>query len=507
MESSFNRREILKKLIGASVGTTVCQIFGVGQSPVAIAALVDSNSENVNVFNIVPRLDYDFLSPIAKGIGGGIGEFTYSIGESGGDAVKGVGEGVGDTFRGIGEGIGEGLRERLRDIISNAEGKRKLHEYSLQQDFQRKREMIGMMRDSLREFQAKQIDLKLTEIQSNWDLQNWNGILSRQETEELLKEQKDCLLILLSPPEISLDAPASIRNNLEIDLNSIEAFLVKYYPDRDKQHLVKFYSDYFKRPIGNINVEQLHKILAPVPTAILDMRVSDYTYTVKVHFWGVQNNQRRFYSSQEWDWDKTTKELISNGADEKEALRMVRKTIVNSNKLLVAYIADLYYLNLDPYYQFQFPKITAELNQVGWDREGLNSYLTQLQNIQQTEQQVYEKELKAVVDEVKSKRLCIENASEHPIKIAIVYKNLQDEWEDAYWYYFTPNQKFYLQLSNLELLVLKDGTIYDYAETTDGTNLVWFGNDLTRKLGDKTVSMKKWEFPSNENGFVLRFTQ
>jgi hypothetical protein len=304
--SSFNRREILKKIIDASVGTTLCQVFGVGQSNTAISALaLSSNSENVNIVNIRPRLDYDFLSPIAQGIGGGIGEFTYSIGEAEGDAVKGLGEGVGDTFR----GIGEGLREHLRDLISNAEGKRKLHEYSLQQDFQRKQEIIGLMRDSLREFQEKQIDLKLTEIQANWDLQNWNGILSRQETEDLLKEQKDCLLILLSPPEISLDAPASIRNNLEIELNSVEAFLVKYYPDRDRQHLVKFYSDYFKRPIGNINVEQLHKVLAPVPTAILDMDVTDYAYTVKVHFWGVQKNQRRFYSSRLWNWENGTKEL------------------------------------------------------------------------------------------------------------------------------------------------------------------------------------------------------
>jgi WD40 repeat protein len=396
--SSFNRREILKKLVNASVVTTVCQIFGVGQSNSAISAIASSeNSENVNIFNIGPRLNYDFLSPIAQGIGGGIGEFTYSIGESAGEVVKAQGQAAGDIVRGVGEGIGE----RLRDLISNSEGKRKLQEYSLQQDFQRKREIIGLMRDSLREFQAQQIDLKLTEIQANWDLQNWNGILSRQETEDLLKEQKDCLLILLSPPEISLDAPASIRNNLEIELNSVEAFLVKYYPNRDKQHLVKFYSDYFKRPIGNINVEQLHRILAPVPTAILDMDVTDYAYTVKVHFWGVQNNQRRFYSSQAWNWENGTKELLSKGADEKEALQTIRQTIVNSNKLLAAYIADLYYLNLDPYYQFQLPKMTAEFTQSGLDKDVLNPYLTELKNIQQTEQQTYEKELKALADEVK----------------------------------------------------------------------------------------------------------
>ncbi|AFY92543.1 WD40 repeat domain-containing protein [Chamaesiphon minutus] len=393
---TLNRRKMLKKLIGVSVGTTIAQVLGVGQSLNAITALADvsSNSENINILNYGLRLDYDFLSPISKGIGGGIGEFSYSIGEAGANTVRGAGEAGGNVLR----GIGEGLRERLRDIISNAEGKRKLIEFSQQQDLQRKREIIELMRDSLREDRDKQIALKLTEIQSNWDLQNWNGVLSRQETEDLLKQQKDCLVILMSPPEISIDAPASIRNNLQIELNELESFLVNYYPDSDRSHQVKFYSDYFKRPIGNINVDQLQKILAPVPTVILDLDVTDYTYKVKVHFWGVQNNQRRFYSSKVWNWERGNKELISKGAEEKEALRTIRQTIVNTNKFLAAYIADLYYLNLDPYYEIKFPKISAELNQAGLDDNWLQPYVDDLKKIQLSEQKIYESELKVLAD-------------------------------------------------------------------------------------------------------------
>lgn len=374
--------------MGASVGATLWQIFGIGQSLTALSALdLSSNSEKVNYFNIEPCLGYDFLSPIAKGIGGGIGEFYYSVGEAGGNVIRGAGEGIG---------------ERLRDILSNAEGKRKLYEYSQQQNFQRKRELIELTRDSLREFQAKQINLKLTEIQSNWDLYNWNGFLDRQETKDLLKEQKDCLLILLSPTEISDDAPSSIRNSLKIDLESVEAFLVKYYPAWDKQHLVKFYSDYFKRPIGNINVAQLHKILAPFPTVILDTDITDYYCTVNVHFWGIQNDQPQLYSSKVWKYQQTKKELISKGVDEQEALQIIRQTIVNSNKLLTVYIADLYYLNLDPYYQLRLPKMSDEFNQEGLNKEVLNTYLTQLQNIQQQEQQVYEQELKTLEENLET---------------------------------------------------------------------------------------------------------
>ncbi len=488
-----NRRYFLQKLMGASAGTALWQVFGLGQSPIALSEIdLSSNSENVNYLNIEPRLGYDFLSPIAKGIGGGIGEYFYLVGEAGGNIVRGAGEGIG---------------ERLRDIFSNAEGKRKLYEYSQQQDFQRKRELIELTRDSLREFQAKQIDLKLSEIQSNWDLYNWNGFLDRQETKDLLKEQKDCLLILLSPTEISEDAPSSIRNNLKIDLESVEAFLVKYYPAWDKQHLVKFYSDYFKRPIGNINVAQLHKILAPFPTVILNTDITDYYCTVNVHFWGIQNDQPQLYSSQVWKYQQTKKELISKGVDEQEALQIIRQTIVNSNKLLAAYIADLYYLNLDPYYQLCLPKMSNEFNQEGLDKEILNTYLTQLQNIQKMEQQSYEKELKTVAYEFKTKRLWIENACGRPIRFALVYKNFQDEWKDLYWYELTPGKKSYL-LDDSVPVILKENTIYYYAETTDGnifTNWFWDGDDLTRNLGNRTVKMKKREFLSpNENGFYLK---
>jgi WD40 repeat protein len=391
---NINRREMLKKIIGVSVGTTVAQVLGVGQSLTAISALADSStSKSINPVNIIPELAYEALIPIAKRLGEGIGEFSYSIGDAGATTVRGAGEAGADVFR----GIGEGLKERLRDITSDAEGKRKLQEYALQQNFERKREIAQLMRDSLREYQAKQIKLKLTEIQSSWDLENWNGVLSRQETEDLLKEQTGSLLVLLSPPEISLDAPSSLRNNLQIELEDLEAFLVRYYPDRDKQHTVKFYSDYFKRPIGNINVEQLQKILTPVPTVIVDMDVTDYTYTVKVHFWGVKNNECQFYASNVWNWENETKDLISQGANEKEALRMIRKTIVNSNKFLLAYLADLYYLNLDPYYQIKFTKISTELVRSGLDGEWLKPYTNKLQEIQQKEQQVYEQELQVLV--------------------------------------------------------------------------------------------------------------
>lgn len=386
---SLARRTFIKKLIGVSVSTSLFQVLGIGNSSTAKAQSIDSfNSQDITPFNLIPRLEYDYLSPMLKGIGEGVGSFA-----------RGAGEGAGDVAR----GIGEGLAERLRDLLSNSEGKRKLYEYAQEQDFRRKQELIELMRDSTREIQAQEIELKLTEIQSNWDLYNWNGILSRQETEDLLSKQNDTLLILLSPPALSPDAPPSIRNNLELELRSVAAFLARYYPEQNRQHPIKFYSGYFKRPINDLNVAQLHRILSPIPTAILYMDITDYACTFRIGFCGIQSKQVSFVASESWNWENTKNDLISTGKSETEAFRMIRKIIVTSNELLASYLADFYYLTLDPYYELHLPKMTSEFVREGLTKEWLDLYPNQLKIIQKKEQQIYDQELAKVAEEAKTK--------------------------------------------------------------------------------------------------------
>ena len=497
----------------ASLGATALQLFDFGQLSAEKIALAGSNSENITPFNFFPRLVYDYLSPVFNGLGEGIGSFYRGVGEGAGNIARGFGEGVGEGAGDVARGVGEGLRIRLRNVISNEKAQQKILEYAVNQNAQKQREIIELMRDSLREYQAKQIELQLAQIQSNWDLENWAGILSRQETENLLQEKKDTLLVLFSPPTISPDAPSSIQNNLPIDLESVGTTLAKYYPERNKQYAVKFYSGYFKRPIGDIIVEQLHGILAPIPTAIFYMDITDYACRFNVGFWGIQSQEVSIVSSPLWNWERTKKELMSSGIDEVESLRTIRQSMVNGNQLLASYLVDSYYLNLDPYYKLQFPKVSAnlaqeltdDLAQKGIAQESIKPYVVQLSGIQQQEQQVYERELKVVAEETKRKRLWIENDSEHPLTIAIVYYNLQNEWEDTYWYNnFTPGKKSTLLSRDSELVLLNDHTLYYYAETTDGSNLVWSGNDLTRNLGNRTVKMSKSDLTHDENGFYLK---
>ncbi|HSF73908.1 MAG TPA: serine/threonine protein kinase, partial [Microcoleus sp.] len=57
------------------------------------------------------------------------------------------------------------------------------------QEVRDKRAISRLCRDLMREFQSEAIRVKLSEIQTIWDRDNWFSNLSRQETEQILQQQ------------------------------------------------------------------------------------------------------------------------------------------------------------------------------------------------------------------------------------------------------------------------------------------------------------------------------
>ncbi|MGB3205790.1 MAG: hypothetical protein WBB28_12435 [Crinalium sp.] len=214
------------------------------------------------------------------------------------------------------------------------------------QELRDRRELSALQRELMRELQAKDIQVKLTEIQTLWDKDTWFSNLSRQETEQILQRQQHRLLILISPPKISEDCPASFRNNLEIDLRGVSTFLSQHYPQHSEVGPVEFYSDYFKRPISDIDVKRLQTVLAPVPTAVLYSDISDYEVNFRVGFWGLPNSEIFLFPTQAWNWEQAKEELEASGETEQKSLRIIRQSLVTVHKLLTAFLADLYYLTL-----------------------------------------------------------------------------------------------------------------------------------------------------------------
>jgi len=271
------------------------------------------------------------------------------------------------------------------------------------QEQQDRVKLAALQRDLMRELQAKDIQVKLAEIQTIWDKDTWFSKLNREETKQILLQQQHRLLILLSPPKISKRCPETFCEDLPIEMRSVGDFLRQHYPQQDVLRPVKFYSDYFTESIGDIDVERLQRILSPVPTTILYSDISDYAVTFRVGFWGFLNNQEvSLFSTKVFDWEEAKDALLASGVSEKKALRMIRQLIVAIHKLLAGFLADLYYLNIDHGYEPLLFNLKDELAEYGLAEKWVKPYFDILQDIQRRQGEQYEQELKKLIEQVEA---------------------------------------------------------------------------------------------------------
>jgi WD40 repeat protein len=292
-------------------------------------------------------------------------------------------------------------RELLKLTVAQTARRLELQE----QEQEDRLKLAALQRDLMRELQAKDIQVKLAEIQTIWDKDTWFSKLNREETKQILLQQQHRLLILLSPPKISKRCPETFCEDLPIEMRSVGDFLRQHYPQQDVLRPVKFYSDYFSESIGDIDVERLQRILSPVPTTILYSDISDYAVTFRVGFWGFLNNQEvSLFSTKVFDWEEAKEALLASGVSEKKALRMIRQLIVAIHKLLAGFLADLYYLNIDPGYEPLLFKLKDELAEYGLAEEWVKPYFDILQDIQRRQGEQYEEELKKLIEQVEAER-------------------------------------------------------------------------------------------------------
>ncbi|PSB45763.1 serine/threonine protein kinase [filamentous cyanobacterium Phorm 6] len=308
-----------------------------------------------------------------------------------------------------------------------------------------KRAISRLSRELMREFQSEAIRVKLSEIQTIWDKDNWFSNLSRQETEQILQQQQHRLLLLVAPAKISQDCPDSFRHNLNIELPAkLRAFLNQHYPQHGELCPVQFYGDYFKKPISDIDVERLQTVLSPVPTAILYSDISDYEVNFHVGFWGIINQSVSLVAMQPWNWEEVYHQLEAEGKDEKLSLRIIRQIIVTIHKLLAAFLADLYYLNIDFTHEPQLFNLEAEFAQEWFSKDWVLPYIETLKEIQEQQRITYKGEMRRLAlreakaraaakrleeDELK-RREEAELASNRAKELAHKFKNLK--WRCVY---------------------------------------------------------------------------
>ncbi|WP_013324051.1 tetratricopeptide repeat protein [Gloeothece verrucosa] len=201
----------------------------------------------------------------------------------------------------------------------------------------------------------KQNELNLFEGQGNQD----QGFLklNRHQTEQILQEKQNRLLILSASPQITVDCPLSIQNNLPIEIrNHLKLILEKYYPISNSVCPVEYYGDYFQNPISELDIKGLNEIFSSIATVIIYSQITDYQVNFHLAFWTMQEKSLIQISLPTWNWETTFKKLKQKGQPEEEALRNIRKIIVKAYQFIAVFLADFYYLNFNLYYQSNFSK-------------------------------------------------------------------------------------------------------------------------------------------------------
>lgn len=86
----------------------------------------------------------------------------------------------------------------------------------------------------------------------------------------------------------------------------------------------------------------------------------------------------------------------------------------------------------------------------------------------------------------------VTNSCRHPIRVAIRYRNMQQQWVSLGWWSLRPGQSISLaDRDNVTLLASDNSIWYYYAESTNNAGLSWFGQDNQVSYDGRTLNMKK----------------
>jgi hypothetical protein len=254
------------------------------------------------------------------------------------------------------------------------------------------RERIDRLyREQLTQIRLDRWELKLSQIQAEWDRDTWFSKLSRQETELILHRHRQRLLILIAPPKLDKDRQLKLWKQIDFDLEmrSVGDFLGQHYPPHSTSAPVRFYSNYFREPIGDLDVERLHQLLSPIATYVFYGDIRADQMAIRIAHWGIQSSEVHFLPPIMWQWQNDRAAVVANGQSSTAADRMTIDIYTDLHRFLTAYAIDLYYLGIAPHYQPQLEQAVSSLDpnliQI--------PTLTRLRHFQQERKDGYDREL------------------------------------------------------------------------------------------------------------------
>lgn len=261
------------------------------------------------------------------------------------------------------------------------------------QERQDRLEISRLHRELLKEIQIEETKVKLQGKQIDWDNtgDHWFSKISREETQSILTEYNHRLLILASPLNISphFNNAKDFQNwSFDLEICEIDDFLSQYYPNQSTECPVQFYHDYFKETISKIDVNRLQKLLSSVATYVLYSDISKDTVNFRVAHWQTEQSEPTHFPPFKWNWLETKDRLVAQRETEAAAILVVKQTIIEIHRLLTAYLADSYYLTIDPFYEPQLFEIFKQQEQ-----PALQPFVESLRKFQVEQRTAYYQEL------------------------------------------------------------------------------------------------------------------
>ncbi len=241
--------------------------------------------------------------------------------------------------------------------------------------------------------QQQEVELRVQEIQANYDNQHWAGVLSRQETLNLLTQtaaaSQTRLLMVVSEPDVSDSCPAAFQHDLGKEVRGkLKRFLESQYPAHS-DYAIEFYGKFFKSAVFDTEVRQIEHVLAPLHLATIFSDVTRKEIMFHLRLW-LGTDAPAFSLATAFPWKEEHKRLIAEGMDEEDSLEAVQDAIVAIHQLLAGMLADIYFLWLNPLHEPRLFTLVSDKFPVDW----LETVFSALRDVQAKRLAEYEHTLR-----------------------------------------------------------------------------------------------------------------
>lgn len=230
----------------------------------------------------------------------------------------------------------------------------------------------------LRDLKKQDIEVKIAEIQSNWDsiARNWPSTWSRLDTEHILGELKRGdteaipLLVLAARPNF-------LENTSSLSLDKFH----KQFKFRLKKRMgdfpVEYLDGFFNRKIEDADIRLLESVIQVRPTIVLHCDVDE---------------ERLYFHAVAWGWPESEScsfcEEISLTIDDESGgkiplsgqdFQLVAEKIISAYEFISMSLIDWYYANYDLNYEPRLPTMLSDYSET--EKELLSAYTEPLEKI------------------------------------------------------------------------------------------------------------------------------